>query len=241
MIPMSIVRMVILQRAQRWGSVLLAGAVLLLAGCSGSSRIQFSSLSFRTIDPPNATVAELATRECYWWPDETGRVWVVMQRSFAPPFHPELRVHLELSLVVDCLPRGKARNYRLDRESLRARIRIGPWETRFTSQIGIAAVYRERGDRLRGSVRLQAQRVTSQLLGGWGRPSRYLMLVEFTAVPNDVRGGPIVASTESAGWERQLPDATDTEGAADTGDEGAHSTNADANAGAAPDVPESDK
>ena len=215
----------------------LCGASLLALGCNGSGQIQFASLSYRSIDPPNAAVAEVEARECYWWEDDDGRVWVAMQRHFSPPFHPEFYVHIELSLVVDRLPRGKARNYRLNRDSLRARVRIGPWETRFSSQIGVAAVYRERGDRLRGSVRLQTQRVTSQLFSGWGRPQRYLMLVSFEAVPDAQRGLPIVASSESSGWERKSAGAA----APKAGDDESTAEMPPTADGVEPETPESDK
>ena len=206
MVTIVIARSAAAATLHRLARVSVIATLVSLAGCNGRGHIQFASLSFQSIDPPNAKVAQLEASECYWWTDGEGRAWVAMQRVIVPPFQPQLRVHMELSLAVDQLPRGRARNYRLDRESLRARIRIGPWETRFTSQTGIAAVYRGHGNHLRGSVRMRAQRVTSQLLAGWGRPSGYLMLVTFDAVPGEAQGTRIVESTESAGWERRWPD-----------------------------------
>ncbi len=132
-----------------------------------------------------------------------------MQHQQTPLFHPKLRLHFQLSLVLQKLPAGPALDYKVTKETLRARVRFGPWESRFTSQVGIVALYREssasRGDAeapLRGSARLQAARVASQWLGGWGRPTRYLMLLSFVAVHDEQRGRPIADATESQGWGR---------------------------------------
>lgn len=141
-------------------------------------------------------------RECYWWTDEDGQLWIAMQRQQTPLFYPKMRFEFQLSLALERLPAGTARNCKVDRTTLRARIRFGPWESRFSSRVGIVAVYRESRDRLRGSMRLQAVRVASQWLGGWGKPTRYLMLGSFTAVPDEQRGRAIAEATESSGWGR---------------------------------------
>ncbi len=125
-----------------------------------------------------------------------------MQRRQTSLFSPKLRFEFQLSLALERLPAGKARNYKLGRRELRARVKFGPWESRFASQVGIGALYRESGDRLRGSLRVQTTRVSLQMLGGWSKPIRYLMQGSFTAVHDEERGRPIAEATESAGWGR---------------------------------------
>ena len=104
-----------------------------------------------------------------------------MQSQRSLWFNPKLRLELQMSLVLEKLPAGVARNYELGNQTMRGRIRFAAWESRLASLVGIAAVYREGDDRLRCSMRLQATRVTSQILGNWGKPIRYLVLGEITS------------------------------------------------------------
>jgi hypothetical protein len=183
-------------------SVLLA-ATLLVTGCTGTGRLEFASLDFRAVDPPPPRVSPVSVQECYWWTEPNGQLWIAMQSHRTPLIYPELRFQFQLSLALEKLPAGKARDYKLGRRELQVRVRLGPWESRFSSQVGIAALYREPGNRLRGSVRVQTSRVTLQWLGGWGEPVRYLMLGAFTAVHDEQRGRAIVKAIEPADEETE--------------------------------------
>ncbi len=173
-----------------------------LAGCAGQARMELAALDFKTIDPPPGRVSVVQAHECYWWLDEQQRVWVAWRRHWRQPWQPHWDFQLDVSVRLDTLPAGKARNYKLDRQSLRMRFQVGPWQLRIASLTGIAALYRDGPDRLRGSLRMQAFRRTAQLFGGWGKPVRYLVLARFTAVRDRRRGEPIARATESDGWER---------------------------------------
>jgi hypothetical protein len=188
---------------KQWWRGILVASLCCAAGCRGSGRLHFASLDYRDIDPqvpPRLTAFDL--QECYWWTDEGGRLWMAMQRQHTPLFYPKMRFEFQLSVALERLPAGRARTCKVDRTTLRARVCVGPWESRFTSRVGVIAVCREPGDRLRGSLRLQAVRVASHWLGGWGKPSRYLLLGSFTAVPDERRGRAIAEATESSGWGR---------------------------------------
>jgi hypothetical protein len=175
------------------------------AGCHGSAHLEIASLNFQAIDLPPARFTRLDLPECYWWKDKGGRVWIAMRRESTPLFNPRFRFDFQVSLALDKLPAGKARNYKVDAKSMRACVRFGPWETRFTSRTGIVAIYRESGGRLRGSMRLYASRQVARLLGGWSRPSGYLLLGSLEAVHDEQRGRAIAEATESAGWGREEP------------------------------------
>ncbi len=183
------------------------GVALLLVslGCTGRGRLEFASLDFRAVDPPPPRVVPLNVQECYWWTDQAGKVWIAMRSEKTPVLFPMLRFQFQLSLVLDKLPAGLARNYALGGRALRARGQRGPLHARFSSHVGVAALYRERGNRLRGSVRAQTSRVSLQWLGGWSKPVRYLMLGSFTAVYDEQRGRAILEATESDGWGRGTP------------------------------------
>jgi hypothetical protein len=186
----------------RWA---LATAALLACtlGCNGRARLELVSLDLKAIDPPSPHVTPVKMQECYWWTDDDGQVWIAMQRTQTPLLAPKFRLQFELSLALPRLPAGKARNYPVTRRELRARLRFGPWEGRFNSLAGIVALYRESGNKLRGSMRIRASRVSTRLLGGWSDPSRYLLSGSFVAVHDERRGRAIVESTESSGWDRE--------------------------------------
>jgi hypothetical protein len=180
----------------------------LLAGCNGSGRIDIAALDFQAIDPPEGPAPRfvgLDLDRCCWWADEDGRVHVALERDRPNLLAAEWRFRFQLSLALDQLPAGKARDYRVNRRELRGVARFGPAQSRFTSLYGIVALYREPQDRLRGSFRMEVSRETQQLLGGWSRPSRYLMMGTFVAVPDAAQGRRIAAEAEAPGAPGEPP------------------------------------
>ncbi|GMU84366.1 MAG: hypothetical protein AMXMBFR47_42360 [Planctomycetota bacterium] len=167
--------------------------------------MQLISLDFRSIDPPAPRVFELSFDRCVWWSDANGRLWLAMSRDMQSILGPLGRVQFEMSIRLEKPPSGKARNYSLAADEVRARIRTALSETRLTSISGILAVYRESGDALRGSFRFQANRHTLQILGGWSRGARFLFLGRFHAAPDAGEAAAIVESTEGPGFERGEP------------------------------------
>ncbi len=170
-------------------------------GCNGGGRLDLISLDYGAIDPPAAKPTRVTIDECYWWTDEAGRLWIALAVHRGLPLVPASHVHFCLTLRLDAPPAGKARDYRVGRDELRGVARLAGLQSRFTSAIGIVAVYREGGERLRGALRVQTSRETATLLGAWSRPSRVLLLGEFSAVRDAGRGRRIADQTESDGWQ----------------------------------------
>ena len=187
-----------------WG---LAAALSLFAvaaaGCAGAGRVELVSLNYRSIDPPRPRAEGLDIDRCYWWTDESGRVWVALESVRQPLFGSVGEFTFKMSLALEALPAGAGRNYTVGKRELRAVARFVLSEARYVSSAGIVALYRESGDRLRGSMRLRVRREVSRLLGGWGRPSSYVLQGTFLAVHDEQRGRLITAATESRGWERE--------------------------------------
>jgi hypothetical protein len=202
------------RRPGAWWRGLLAVLPLAgLLGCAGGGHVEVAALNYREIDPPPARIARLSLDHCYWWTDDTGQVWVAMEATRRPLLGALGPFSFRLSLALEKLPAGKDRNYLVARRELRAVARFGVSEGRFVSTMGIVALYRDKGERLRGTFRLLTQRQVTGLLGGWGRPSNHLLLGSFTAVHDPVRGAEIATATESQGWDREEPPASqDAEG-----------------------------
>ncbi len=198
------------RRAARGARLCLASAVLsALPGCAGGGRVTVAALDYRNIDPPPARVAQIDLQSCYWWTDESGQVWIAAQRDVPSILGPRFRQQFCLSLVVSRLPAGGARDYHVRDRELRAWVRAGPLEARYTSSAGVLALYRNRDGTLRGSFRIETSRQVNALITGWTRPARCLVLGEFRAVPGAGPGRRIAALTEADGFERP-PTATVT-------------------------------
>ncbi len=174
--------------------------LLLLAGCS-RGRVELTPLQFRTIDPPAPRAVGFEIQDAIWDEDADGRLRIALRREATVPIV-NLRQRLVLSLLLERLPNGKAREYRLTRTSLRGLAEVGPGQARFESIGGIAAVYREdAADEIRCVFRVLAQRSTARLLGGFGKPTRVLLQGEVRA-RRDARTGAWVTETEQGGFER---------------------------------------
>ncbi len=181
---------------------------LLLSGCTGSGQVHIAALDYQAIDPPAGApprFVQIDLDRCFWWTDEHGKVWVALGRDQPLLLAPEWRFKFQLSLALDQPPAGRARDYAVSKRELRAMVRAGPTQARYSSVRGIVALYREPNEQLRGSFRLEVAREVQQMLGGWGRPGRYLMMGTFRAVRDETRGRAIAEQTETPGREREPP------------------------------------
>lgn len=187
-------------------TVLIAAAALLSAGCS-RGRIELTSLQFRTIEPPAPRALAFEIQDAIWDEDAEGRLRIALRRQDTIPFL-NLRQRLVLSFLLERLPNGKAREYRLTKATLRGLAEVGPGQARLESLGGIAAVYRQDSpNEIRGTFRLLANRYTAQVLGGFGKPTRVLLQGEFRA-RRDPRTAEWLAETEQAGFERAVKATT---------------------------------
>lgn len=190
------------------------GLLTLLAGCQGMGQVSVTALNFEAIDPPagpEPRVVTLKMDRCYWW-EEAGGIWVALERDRGVPLGPEWRFKFQIALALGERPAGRARDYRVSQGEMRAAARFGPAQSRWESVRGVVALYREPDERFRGSFRLQVDREVQQVLGGWSRPMRYLMLGTFTAVHGPERGRQIA---EAAGMSLDVIGPASAPAAAD--------------------------
>lgn len=176
-----------------------------LLGCRGSGRIEFASLDFRTIDPPGPRSQSLDLDRATWWVDEHERLWIVAELRQSVPFFPDLKFVWLASLRLEGLPAGRAREYALHADSWRAVVDLSGFGARYHSLRGIAAVYQDGSDHLRVHFRMEGAREGAQLLGGWGRPNRYLISGHMDCVRDDGTGPALAAATETIDRQRSGP------------------------------------
>ena len=150
---------------------------------------------------------ELSPKECYFWTDGDDRLLLAM-RAFHPSlWGPFFEREFILSLVLEEVPAVPARYYQATRRTLRARYRDGLGHTRTASLIGSVLITDFGTSRPRGRFRIKARQQDYFVLTGWGRDTLVLLVGEFEAVEERLRGERILARTEESGMER-LPRGT---------------------------------
>ncbi len=150
--------------------------------------MELAALEFQAIDPPPARFSRLEMNRCCWWQDQAGNLWVALEQDRPPWLGSPWNMRFQLALALGPPPAGRSRDYLLSRQELRGLARFGPAQARYSSLAGIAAVYRQPQDRLRGSLRLRVVREIQQPLGNWGRSTPYLMMGTFEAVHDQLAG-----------------------------------------------------
>lgn len=197
-------------RALRAAYAVGLASVALLVGCSGSARVQVTSLTPRAIDPPAAKIVTFDPDRCWWWLDEHGRLCIAMQQDRLSLLGPIAHATFRMSLVLGEPSAGVGKNYRVDRHVMRASYHQGPNSHRFRSTQGIVAV-RDRANHVyEGTFRMWAMHQASGVLAGWGRAGPYLLLGRFRAVHNPQAGQAIQAETEYGMWARPQPTSRPT-------------------------------
>ncbi len=162
-------------------------------------------MSNATIDPASSLVVNLSASECYFWIDEPAQQLHIALTHGAPNWLSDADAPaLDVSLVLDGLPANNARDYRINRRTLRGTANEDHHHVRFASQRGVAAVWFEGPTRLRGRMRVYTKHQRYNLLFGWHDSQPVLLLGEFTAIRDQQRCEAIVARTEQGGMARDL-------------------------------------
>ncbi len=182
-----------------------ACSLALLVGCTGSGRVQVTSLSARFIDPPPAKINHFEPNRCWWWLDEHGRLCLAMEQDRPSLLGNVGSSTFRMSLVLQDPPAGPGRNYPGDAQTMRASYHRGGSSHRFQSYRGIVAVRARPNHIYEGTFRLWAMHRGSGLLAGWGAAAPYLFLGRFQAVRNQQAGRDILIETEYGIWARRRP------------------------------------
>jgi hypothetical protein len=167
--------------------------------------VQVTSLTASAIDPPTAEIVNFDPDRCWWWLDEYGRLCIAMQQDRLSLLGPIAHATFRMSLVLGEPSAGVGKNYRVDRNAMRASYHHGPSSHRFRSTKGIVAV-RDRANHVyEGTFRMWALHSSSGVLAGWSRAGPYLFLGRFRAVYNPEAGRTVRAETEYGMWARPQP------------------------------------
>ncbi|HSW47197.1 MAG TPA: hypothetical protein VLM89_16660 [Phycisphaerae bacterium] len=181
----------------------VAGLVIVccLSGCAGSGVVHvmpFLRYDFPANELPAQTVQ--ADRAC-WWQDEQGRVYVALRRHVPSLLGKAFEYDWQMTLMVEDLPAGSEKLYRLGADSVRQRLSFGGVHLRSLSLTGVAVVHGPRGGILRGRFHADVRQQQFNVLTGWvpqmGRAPMIVMAGVFEAIHDPARGQAILERTEA--------------------------------------------
>ena len=180
--------------------VLLVGC-LLAGGCSGWAKLSLVPLNQTRISKTDPLVLELRPAECYYWIEDE-RITIALTDENISLTGEYGKKSLVGSIVLEGLPADQARDYRLNRNSIRLRYRHGARHVRFASLSGISALWLEDGGRIKGRLRALAKQQQFHAMLGWSGNRQVLIVGEFVAVRDRERTAELLRRSEEDGLER---------------------------------------
>jgi len=183
--------------------VMLAG-LLPAFGCSGRLTSHFVSKNTSTImvEPTDAKVITLHCDQCYWWIDDQGEFKIAGKGEEFSLLGERYQRSFYISFAFDEPSQGIGKNYKANFETVRGLIRRSGSQYRFKSLYGIVGTENRSGERIAGAFRVNVSLQSSSLLGGWSKPSAYLIFGTFNAVHDPQAGARILEVTEADGFDR---------------------------------------
>jgi len=199
------------------GSSALCAAVLVLCGCS-VGRVQVVPMLRSDILPRESLIASVEPHEGWYWKGENGKLNVVLARHDRSLLDKNLDARWAMSLVLDDMPAGRERLYRVNPRTVRLVESYGGSHRRAKSASGVVVIERSIGGRLKGRFHLLVRQQQFTALNGWGPPlyraPLAIMVGRFEVRPDAARGKPVLARTEADGFDRAADELAATQPAA---------------------------
>ena len=172
-----------------------------LGGCASAGAVNISELNFKRIPAQGPLTAHVVVEQCAWRIDEE-RICVGLRYRRPGLFGESGREQFDFSLVLPGIPAARARDYRLDAQSVRCYLRRGASHARFASIYGIVGIWRESGEVLHGKFRLIAGQQVFHVLTGWSSVGQVYMEGEFRARRDPRLTEDILLGSEEDGMDR---------------------------------------
>jgi len=179
--------------------------LLTAAGCAGHATVHMIPLGTKRIDTTAPLIVSVSPDECYFWVNEQEELCVAMRSHFRSTFGKRFEKEFLLSMIAKGLPAGSGREYRMDRRTARVRRDAGYAHTRAASLSGIFAVWDYRRNQLRGRFRFTAKEQSYSVLKGWSGNDAVLVVGEFLAAEDRVRGERLLSKTVEGAMGRETP------------------------------------
>ena len=185
-------------------SMRFLGCALLLAlsGCRGHGVVHLVPTGSAKISMTKPLLLEIHPTECYYWVTDENQLCIAMRQNKHSLLGKWGRREFILSMVLEGVPAGVGRNYKANRQTMRAHRHKGLSHARLASFAGIVSVWGFDQKKLRGRFRFSTKQQTYSVLTGWGSNRGLLVVGEFTTVPNRKEGEALLARTEERGMQR---------------------------------------
>ncbi len=175
------------------------------AGCSGSAHIHLIPAEHKKISTERPLITPYDVGRCHYWVNQGQELCVAFSEENLAAEGTPGRRSFDMSLVLGPVPAGWGRNYAVDRRTMRAIIHEGAEHHRYASLYGIVAVWFDQDEKLlQGRFRIWAKRQDFQVWRGWSGDLRVLLVGEFEARPDALRGVQVWKRTEVGGLKRPV-------------------------------------
>lgn len=181
---------------------LVGGGMVCASGCTGHAEMNLIPLGMKDLDPSKPLASELRAGECYYDLDENGRIRIAMRYRNLALFGPMSRSSMTLSLLIDEPPAGRARNYPIAGQTLRAQAQTSILYHRFRSTHGIAVVHDVGSNGLRGRFRCYVRYQRGNVVTGWRGTGLLLLTGRFSAVRDPEKTAELICESEAGDWAR---------------------------------------
>jgi len=189
----------------------LAWCLIVAAGCSGGGVVHTLPLRRTDFQPGERPITSVPITQAYYWTDEDGTLNIGLGYRARSLLGKAYDAEWFLSLVLDGLPAGSERLYKLGKREIRTVQSHGGDHRRGSSGDGVAVIEAPRGGRLKGRFQAWIRQQRFSVLAGWSsRAPALIMAGEFEAVLNPVKGRQILARTEEDGFGRPPADGPTT-------------------------------
>lgn len=190
--------------------ILLCAVAAGFVGCSGSGTIHVMPYIRHDLPREEPLVQNTPVHEAYYWQDEHDRLIIALRTRQHTLLGPMFSVDYATSIVLDDLPAGSERLYRVTIREIQSVLRTGGDRRRSRSMMGVVVIEAPRHGMLPGRFHalMHEQRFTA--LTGWTPASifhgtRLIVAGEFLAVHNPQRGREILELTEFDNFARPVP------------------------------------
>lgn len=178
---------------------------LTAAGCAGDGAVRIMPLMRTDFPDSEPLVQEVTVDEAYYWL-EGDQLNVSLRTHRGAGLGQPFDFEWQISLVLDEMPAGSSRLYRLDMDSVRMAQTVGADHRRSRSWTGVAVIEAPERGRLGGRFHVNVRQQQFTLLGGWQphflQAPMLIVAGRFQATENAERGRDILEETEAMGFER---------------------------------------
>jgi hypothetical protein len=186
---------------------LIAMAILPgVVGCAGSGLVQMVPGMRSDIPPDEPLIGSVQAREAWYWKGEKGDLNIVLARRQRSPLNAALDSNWVMSIVLEDLPAGRERLYRVGTPTFRVVQSYGVDRRRARSLGGVVVIERAGENRIRGRFHVLLSQQQFTVLNGWSPPLLrapvFVTVGRFEAVLAPDKGTPLLKQTEADGFDR---------------------------------------